>query len=450
MTRAQVEFRVYHALRGIVDAGVAFIRAIKGEQFMSFAALTSRLCVGLILSALLFAVATDAHAVQVEEGRSEAVQQEEPVRAVDAAKYQQTVSAAVAFLLQKGQNQEDGSFSGQLGPAVTSMCTTALLKHGLPLEHEAIRKSLAYVESFIQEDGGVYAPGSTLRNYETSVAIMLFVQANVDGRYDQQIQKAVGFLKGIQWDDGEGHSVNSTFYGGLGYGSHKRPDLSNTSFFMDAMHASGEDVDSEAIQKAMTFLSRCQNLQSPDNAQEFTQNIRPDDEGGMIYTPVGPESKATWEVEGEAGGAGGEDVGQEADQDNDVGGLRSYASMTYAGLKSFLYAGVSQDDIRVQAAKDWISRHYDLSSNPGMGQQGLFYYYHVFAKALDANGDRVLVDSAGEQHNWRADLVDVLAEKQMSDGSWTNPADRWFEGDPNLVTAYALLALDYCNPAVDE
>ena len=29
--------------------------------------------------------------------------------------------------------------------------------------------------------------------------------------------------------------------------------------------------------------------------------------------------------------------------------------------------------------------------------------------------------------------------------SWINKQDRWYEGDPDLVTAYALLALVYCN-----
>ena len=29
---------------------------------------------------------------------------------------------------------------------------------------------------------------------------------------------------------------------------------------------------------------------------------------------------------------------------------------------------------------------------------------------------------------------------------WTNPADSFMEGDPNLVTAYALLALAYAQP----
>ena len=118
--------------------------------------------------------------------------------------------------------------------------------------------------------------------------------------------------------------------------------------------------------------------------------------------------------------------------------------MTYAGLKSMLYAGLDKDDFRVQAAMDWISRHYDLDSNPGMGKQGLFYYYHVFGKTMHAIGEPTLTDAEGVKHDWRKDLVEKLAQRQREDGSWTNEADRWYEGDPNLVTAYSLLAISYC------
>ena len=195
--------------------------------------------------------------------------------------------------------------------------------------------------------------------------------------------------------------------------------------FLDALKAVAEDPESEAFQKAATFMSRCQNLPTPHNTAEWAGNVSADDKGGFIYTAVGKgESKA----------------GETPD-----GGLRSYASMTYAGLKSMLYAGVDNSDIRVKAAKDWIGRHYDLTSNPGMGQQGLFYYYHVFAKALDASGEDFVKGAEGQLHNWRSDLTKRLSELQREDGSWTNPADRWFEGDPNLVTAYALLALSYCD-----
>jgi len=351
---------------------------------------------------------------------------EQPAAEMDKALYRQTVTRGVTYLLEKGQDAQDGSFSKQLGPAVTSMCVSALLKNGVPVSHEKIQRSLKYIESFVRPDGGIYAPKSSLRNYETSVSLMCLHQANSDGQYDQTIEKAVAFLKGIQWDEAEGHLSSSNHYGGQGYGSHKRPDASNTSFFLDALKEAQPEGNSEAIRKAVVFMSRCQNLPSKYNDAEFALVASDDDLGGMIYSAVGTgESKA------------------ENKSDTPVGGLRSYASMTYAGLKSFLYAGLDKEDLRVTAALDWISRHYDLKSNPGVGQQGLFYYYHVFAKALHAYGQESIVDSKGVSHNWRADLLEQLSVKQQADGAWTNPADRWYEGDPNLVTSYALLALSY-------
>src|SRR5690606_28125717 len=121
------------------------------------------------------------------------------------------------------------------------------------------------------------------------------------------------------------------------------------------------------------------------------------------------------------------------------GGLRSYASMTYAGLKSMVYAGVKADDPRVKAAKEWIAKNYDLNSNPGMGDAGLYYYYQTFSKALDAIGQDELTDANGKKHSWRADLVEALAQRQNADGSWTNSNSRWMEGDPNLATGFALM-----------
>jgi squalene-hopene/tetraprenyl-beta-curcumene cyclase len=120
--------------------------------------------------------------------------------------------------------------------------------------------------------------------------------------------------------------------------------------------------------------------------------------------------------------------------------------MTYAGLKSMIYAGVSSDDPRITAAHRWIQAHYTLAENPGMGAAGLYYYYHTFAKALDTIGNDMVEDTDGSVHDWRRELAEVLTREQQADGSWTNQTARWFEGDPHLVTAYALLALDYCRP----
>ena len=81
-----------------------------------------------------------------------------------------------------------------------------------------------------------------------------------------------------------------------------------------------------------------------------------------------------------------------------------------------------------------------------MGDAGLYYYYQLFAKALSAMDQPTITDASGKAHNWRADLVRALVSRQQADGSWVNSNARWMEGDPNLVTGYALLALAQCRP----
>ena len=352
-------------------------------------------------------------------------------QSIDEQEYQKVVDQGIAFL-RKSQN-EDGSFSKELGPGITGMAVTALLKQGLPRTDETVAAGLKHLEKFVKsEDGGIYAEGSRYRNYETCIGMMCFAEANEDGRYNKTIERAKQFIKKIQWGIGESDSGSDEAamdFGGAGYGSHNRPDLSNTSFFIDALKTAREKStdagDQEALEAALKFVSRTQNKYSEHNRTEFARKAAGEDVGGFYYTPAaGGESKA----------------GETAN-----GGLRSYASMTYAGLKSLLYAGVTKDDPRVVAAMEWISRHYDLDSNPGVGQQGLFYYYHIFGKAMAAVGEDQIVDGDGTKHDWRAELFAAIQQRQREDGSWINPeSSRWEEGNPDLVTAYSLLALSYC------
>ena len=116
------------------------------------------------------------------------------------------------------------------------------------------------------------------------------------------------------------------------------------------------------------------------------------------------------------------------------------------GRKKLLvrYAGLEKDDQRVVAATDWIRKNYTLTENPGVGQQGLFYYFHTFGKTMSVIADGKFVDAEGAEHDWREELTARIESLQKQNGSWLNPQDRWYEGDPNLVTAYSLLALSYC------
>lgn len=333
---------------------------------------------------------------------------------------QASVEKGIAFL--RTTQAADGSWTSPEQPGISGLVTAALLKSGLGPDDPTVKKALAHLETFIQPDGGVYFKDTSHKNYETSIAVMAFSAANEEGRYDEVIAKATDFLKGLQWDAGEGIDQTDPKFGGAGYGRSQRPDLSNTSFFLDALKTAGVSQDDEAFKNALVFVSRSQNLESEFNNTPFAALVN---DGGFYYTPA-------------AGGASMAGTTPE-------GGLRSYASMTYAGLKSMIYCGLTPDDPRVAAATDWIRKFYSLDENPGLGQQGLYYYYHTFAKALDAMGVDEFEDAAGVKHNWRNELAAQLISAQEENGSWVNSADRWYEGNPDIVTAYCLLAYTHCS-----
>ena len=118
-----------------------------------------------------------------------------------------------------------------------------------------------------------------------------------------------------------------------------------------------------------------------------------------------------------------------------------YKRQSYAGLLSLIYADLEKDDPRITSVMKWLSRNYTLAENPGLGEQGLFYYYQTIAKALSAAGVTKLTLADGKEADWRMDLTRKLLSTQREDGSWINANSRWWENDPVLVTSYTLLSL---------
>ncbi len=342
----------------------------------------------------------------------------DPTVGADAKEVKALLEKGVAFL--RKQQGKDGSFSPKFGPGVTALVVAALLRNGYGPDDPTVEKALGYLTGKVQKDGGIYE--KRLQNYTTCVAVMALKEANASGKYDAILKNAAAFLKKLQYDDPAGKEMQ---FGGVGYDGKSRPDLSNTQFFIDSLLAAGVPKDDPAIQRALKFVGRCQNLADKEkgNDLEFAKKAKEADKGGFTYTPLDKEDSPH---------ATGD------------GGLRSLGAMTYAGLKSFLYAGVKKDDPRVQGALGWIRKHYTLEENPGQGQAGLYYYYHTFAKAMEALGDDTFTDAKGAKHDWRKELFQALQKRQRPDGGFLNKGDRTFgEGDPNLATAFALLSLSY-------
>jgi squalene-hopene/tetraprenyl-beta-curcumene cyclase len=350
----------------------------------------------------------------------------------DPKQWNDMVDRAAAYL-RKTQN-DDGSWgrTEQEKVGTTGLILTGMLKCGkVGPDDPAVEKGLKYIESLINPKAGHIAgrnPRVQLQNYVTCVNVLALVSARRES-YKAVVADAARFLRGLQWDEGEGRKPGDDYYGGAGYDSKSRPDLSNTQFFLDALVAAGIPKDDPAFKKAAVFVSRCQNLKGEHNDQKWAGKI---DDGSFIYSAAG----------------GGQTKTQDKPSDN--GGLPGYGSMTYAGIKSLIYCGVSRDDPRIKKALEWIRKNYTVDVNPGMPEVrahwGLYYYYHTMAKCLDTLGAEVVEDAGGKKHDWRADITAALARRQREDGSWRNDNAHWMEGDPNIVTGYALMALSYCRP----
>ena len=310
----------------------------------------------------------------------------------------------------RGQQAENGSYLYH--PGITGLVASAFMQSPrkyTEADGPFVKDAIKFIVSMAKPDGSIY--DKDLPNYNTAICLMALTETK-NPAYNDIIKRAQNFLIGLQADEGEGYTPEDVMYGGIGYGDDLRPDMSNLQYSLKALKESGVPDDAEVWEKAIKFIERCQN-RSESNDQSWASN-----DGGFVYYPG--NSKA--------------------------GGTKSYGSMTYAGVLSFIYANVDKNDDRVQAAVRWIKDNYTLEQNPPIGAQGLYYYYHTMSKALSAYGEPLITDSNGVQHNWYEELAHKLLDLQKPDGSWANEEDRWMESMPILTTAYAILALSIGYP----
>lgn len=333
--------------------------------------------------------------------------------------------------LQANQNS-NGWWSTPEQPAVTALVLTAFVgnpknRYRSP-EPAWLKRGYGFVLASAQPDGGIHR--SNLVTYNTSISMMALLAANRP-EYDPVIRKARAFLVGLQRDFSDKGRLDDVFDGGIGYGSkYQHSDMGNTLAALEAIYYSRnlnadqklsdtKDLDWAA---AIQFLQNCQNLPAYNQQKWASDDAK--NKGGFVYYPghsmAGGETNAT--------------TGRIA--------LRSYGSISYGGMLSYIYANLKRDDPRVVAVFDWLRANYTLDENPGMGPQGLYYYLHTMTKALTAYGVEELELKDGRKLNWRKEVAMRLLNLQRQDGSWFNDNARWLEKDPALVTSYAVLSLE--------
>jgi squalene-hopene/tetraprenyl-beta-curcumene cyclase len=377
------------------------------------------------LTPLILLGATLATASAESSNRYESLRQE----------IRQSIARGNSWL--KTQQKPAGNWDDGELPAFTALALNAIVRDpNLDTSAkfpEPVEKGFTWLLSQQKEDGGIYNRGLSV--YNTATAVTALMAANRKS-YEPAVVKARKHLIDNQWDLDQKKETDNANDGGVGYGSKKEhSDLSNTYLAIEALalskkviedgnHGDQPDLDWDA---AVKFLSRCQNLEET-NDQPWASND-PKNKGGFAYSPF--ESKA-------------------GDEKNPEGrtALRSYGSMSYAGLLSFIYAKVSADDPRVIAVKEWLGKNYTLDENPGMGTQGMYYYYQTMSKALTAANINLLKLENGKEVDWRNELASKLLASQRENGSWVNDNGRWMESNPVLVTAFTVLALGQVHDSI--
>ena len=319
-----------------------------------------------------------------------------------------SMNKGATYLL--SQQKPDGTWEDNAG--ITAMAVGALLRQPGNARDDALRttgKALDYLRGLAKADGGIY--DKVVPHYVTAVSVMALVAG---GRSADKpvIDKGRQYIAEHLLDEGEGLKPRDKFYGAIGYGAANGEvtgDIISLEFALRAMKEAGTAANDPAWNKAIQFLQRTQN-NSETNDQSWST-----DDGGFIYYPGNSQVPGT---------------------------TRSYGSGTYAGIMSYSWANVKKSDDRVQSALKWIRENYTLDENPGIGQKAVYYYYMVFAKALQAVGEDTLVDARGQRHNWREELANKLIALQNGEGYWvnTNPAE--MQNNKVLVTAFTLMAIE--------
>ena len=337
------------------------------------------------------------------------------------------------------QQKENGAFSQEQFPGLTGLALWALISTGDEAYKPNIDKAVEFLKTKVQPDGGIYSAipgrkGGGLGTYNTAICLTALAETK---RADltEIILNARTYLAGSQI------SGDETYNGGFGYDKaapRTYADLMNTHFVMEAMRRSQSYEDMRPAGQAKADINW-------SAALEFAESLHNDENagdsaGGFAYSPA--DAKAGMEK-----ADGKKPAATEAKPSKEKIVMRSYGSITYAGLLALVYCELEPTDPRVRSTLDWASRHWTLEENPGVGDQGLYFFYNVIGRSLTAAGIKEIpvAGEEGKTINWSDELIKKVDSLQKEKGNWVNKNGRFWENDPVLSTSYSILSLTFAS-----
>ncbi|MBI2823600.1 MAG: hypothetical protein HYX69_02790 [Planctomycetia bacterium] len=284
--------------------------------------------------------------------------------------------------------------------------------------------------------------------YTAACAVMAL--ANRDAERAKQARAVwLARLRELQLAEPLGWQTDDSFYGGWGYAARPprkpaagtplaplaEPNLSATVFALEALRAAGVGPDDASVQKALSFVRRCQN-HAEDPAAADAQFA----DGGFFFIQGD-------DVRNKAGVAGTDSAGNTR--------FASYGSATADGLRAMLLCGRTGDDPRVAAAWRWLPAHFSAVAHPGAyvpereaARAAVYFYYCRSLARLLADGELDTLAHERDRAHMAQALAEALVARQESDGSWRNAAVDVREDDPLVATCLAAAALADCRRAM--
>lgn len=334
---------------------------------------------------------------------------------------------------------------------LSALCLRALA--GLPQALRARRadrlaEGLRFLLRFQGADGAIlgHPHRQSFRTYASALTLQCLCRLGGED-FASARTRLIEFLRRAQIDEEEGiYHHDAARYGGWNLFDTSTPatlyaDVSNTSYALEGLADAGLDPRGPTAEKARLFLRRAQNLPRPGT--HLPPQLL---DGGFV------------------GNARTSKAGRRLDPKSGEVVFRPYGSTTADGLRSLLRAGVAKNDPRAEAAARWLGTYFNTRKNPNFPRderqlpedsrgvdRGIYYYYLAsLCDALALYGEPTLTGRDGRSIPWAERVALRLVGLQQEDGAWRGDGSVINEDDPNLATAFALLALARCQPFLEK